>query len=68
MVGDDPHGFYSRPGMAYYLNGEIPEKQLTIFSREDWNKLKIRYVRGIATRLDPQKHQLEIGSIWHVKI
>ena len=34
LVGDDPHGFYSRPGIAYYLNGEIPEKQLPIFSRK----------------------------------
>ncbi len=61
LVGDDPHGFYSRPGLAYYLNGEVPEKQLTIFSKEDWKLLNIRYVTGLATRLDPRKHQLEIG-------
>jgi len=61
LVGDDPHGFYSRPGLAYYLDRELPEKQLTIFSKEDWKPLNIRYVRGLATRLDPQKHQLEIG-------
>ena len=23
MVGDDPHGFYSRPGLAYYFNSRI---------------------------------------------
>lgn len=62
LVGDDPYGFYSRPGLAYYLNGEIPEKQLTIFSKKDWKPLNVRYVRGLATRLDPQKHQLEIDS------
>ena len=62
LVGDDPHGFYSRPGLAYYLNGEIPEKQLTIFTPEDWKPLKIRYVKGLATRLNPQKHQLEFGK------
>jgi NAD(P)H-nitrite reductase large subunit len=67
MVGDDPHGFYSRPGLAYYLNDEIPEKQLTIFTKEDWNKLKIRYVRGIATRLNPHKHQLEFGPAGMLK-
>ena len=37
VIGEDAHGFYSRPGLAYYLNGEIPEKQLTIFSRETGN-------------------------------
>ncbi len=62
LVGDDPHGFYSRPGLAYYLNREIPEKQLTVFTKEDWKLLNIRTVRGLATRLNPQKHQLEIGS------
>ena len=62
LVGDDPHGFYSRPGLAYYLTGEIPEKLLTIFTKEDWKPLNSQYVRGNATRLNPQKHQLEIGS------
>jgi NAD(P)H-nitrite reductase large subunit len=62
LVGDDPHGFYSRPGLAYYLNGEIPEKFLTIYNKEDWKLLDIRYVRGLATRLDPLNHRLEIGS------
>lgn len=62
LVGDDPHGFYSRPGLAYYLNREIPEKQLTIFTKQDWKLLNARYVRGLATRLNPQKHQVEIGA------
>jgi NAD(P)H-nitrite reductase large subunit len=67
LVGEDQHGFYSRPGLAYYLNNEIPEKQLTIFTKDDWKKLKIRFVRGIATRLDPGRHQLEIGENGHLK-
>ena len=67
LVGEDQHGFYSRPGLAYYLNNEIPEKQLTIFTKDDWKKLKVRYIRGLATRLDPGKHQLEIGESGHLK-
>jgi NAD(P)H-nitrite reductase large subunit len=63
LVGDDPHGFYSRPGIAYYLNGEIPEKQLTIFIKTDWKPLNIKYIHGVATHLDPGKHQLEMGSL-----
>lgn len=62
IVGDDTHGFYSRPGIAYFLNGEIPDKQLPIFSKKDWKMLNIRYVKGVATHLDPRKHQLEISS------
>jgi NAD(P)H-nitrite reductase large subunit len=62
LVGDDPHGFYSRPGIAYYLNGEIPDRQLPIFSKKDWKMLNVRYVKGVATNLDPQKHQLDLSS------
>ncbi len=62
LVGDDPHGFYSRPGIAYYLNGEIPDKQLPIFSKKDWKMLNIRYVKGVATHLNPKNHQLEISA------
>ena len=28
LVGDDPFGYYSRPGLAYYLNRTIPGEQL----------------------------------------
>jgi NAD(P)H-nitrite reductase large subunit len=67
VVGDDPHGFYSRPGLAYYLSGEIPEKQLTIFSKEDWKPLKIRFIKGTASGLDPRKHHLEFSPAGFLK-
>ena len=28
MISDDPHGYYSRPGLAYYLTGELHDKAL----------------------------------------
>ena len=59
LLGDDPDGFYSRPGLAYYLTGEVPEKQLYPFSQKDWKELSIRHVPGRAIRLDPAAHQLE---------
>jgi len=63
LVGDDPHGFYSRPGLAYCLSGEIPEKQLYLFSQKDWQQLNVRFVKGRATRIDPQAHQVDLGQI-----
>jgi NADPH-dependent 2,4-dienoyl-CoA reductase/sulfur reductase-like enzyme len=62
LVSDDPHGFYSRPGLAYYLTGELPEKQLTIFTREDWKRLNARFVHSRVTRLLPEQHRLELGN------
>lgn len=61
LVGDDPHGFYSRPGLAYYLTGELPEKQLTIYSKKDWKALNVHRVQAHATGLDPSAHRLVLG-------
>lgn len=62
IVCEDPHGFYSRPGLAYYLSGELPEKQLYIYSKDDWRRLKIRFVTGAVTRIMPHEHRLELAG------
>jgi NADH dehydrogenase FAD-containing subunit len=46
MVGDDPHGFYSRPGLAYYLTGELHDKALYPRTADDYRRMKFRYVKG----------------------
>jgi NAD(P)H-nitrite reductase large subunit len=62
LVSDDPHAFYSRPGLAYYLTDEIPEKQLYIFSKKDWKTLNATYIEGQVTRIIPQTRQVEIKN------
>jgi NAD(P)H-nitrite reductase large subunit len=61
LVSEDPHGFYSRPGLAYYLTGELPEKQLYIYTRKDWQELNLRHVRARAAKLLPGEHRLDLG-------
>jgi NAD(P)H-nitrite reductase large subunit len=61
LVSEDPHGFYSRPGLAYYLTGEIPEKQLFPNLKKGKQKLDVQYVIGRVTRIDPRSHTLEIS-------
>jgi len=63
QISDDPHGFYSRPGLAYYLTGEIPEKQLFPSFKKGRKNIDIRHVNGQATRLDPQSHTIEIDPL-----
>lgn len=53
MVSDDPYGFYSRPGLAYYLTGEIPEKQLFLFSKKGRLNLEIQHFKTRVTQLNP---------------
>jgi NAD(P)H-nitrite reductase large subunit len=62
QISDDPHGFYSRPGLAYYLNGELPEKQLFPFPRNGKSNQNVQHVEGHVTRLDPASHQIEING------
>jgi len=63
LVSDDPHGFYSRPGLAYYLTGEIPEKQLFPFFKKGKQNLDDQSVKGHVTRLNPQAHSIEIDPL-----
>jgi NADPH-dependent 2,4-dienoyl-CoA reductase/sulfur reductase-like enzyme len=60
LVSEDPYGFYSRPGLAYYLSGEIPEKQLLLYTKEDWKQLNVHLVPGRVSSLFPQEHRLEV--------
>lgn len=62
MVGEDPHGYYSRPGLAYYLTGEIDAKGLFPRSKNDWLSLQIRYRKRRVTRIHPGEHQVELDD------
>jgi NADPH-dependent 2,4-dienoyl-CoA reductase/sulfur reductase-like enzyme len=59
QVSDDPYGFYSRPGLAYYLTGEIPEKQLYLFSKKGKLNLEVKQITARVTNLDPKAHTLK---------
>lgn len=60
LVTSDPHGYYSRPGLAYYLNGDIPREQLSPYPASHWRDLGIRWHTALAERLDPAAHCLHL--------
>jgi nitrite reductase (NADH) large subunit len=62
LVSDDPFGYYSRPGLAYYLTGEMGEKQLFPFTTADFQQLNVRYVKGRATKILREEHQIEMDG------
>ena len=62
LIGDDPHGYYSRPGLAYYLTGELHDKALFPRSADDYRKLKFCYAKERVTRIDRDKQILELGD------
>jgi NAD(P)H-nitrite reductase large subunit len=46
LIGDDPHGYYSRPGLAYYLTGELHDKALFPRTMDDYHRMDFRYLKG----------------------
>ena len=58
MVHKDPHGYYSLPGLAYYLSGEVSEDGLAPFTEDDLDRIGIKQVQGEAIRIDVDKRQV----------
>jgi NAD(P)H-nitrite reductase large subunit len=62
MVSDDPHGYYSRPGLAYYLTGELHDKALFPRTAEDYRQLNFRYVRGRVANIQREEKMLVLAD------
>ena len=62
LVSDDPFGFYSRPGLAYYLTGELEENLLYPLSQKDFHALKLSWVTGKISRILPTEHQIQMEN------
>ncbi len=62
IVDAEGHGYYSRPGLAYYLAKEIPEERLFPFSRARLERLDLAVVHDRAVRLDPAAHRVALAS------
>lgn len=62
LIGDDPYGFYSRPGLAYYLTGELDARGLFPRSAEDFRKLNFRYIKSRVTGISREQRTLELEN------
>jgi NAD(P)H-nitrite reductase large subunit len=65
VISDDRNGFYSRPGLAYYLTGEIPGDQLFNYSPQAYEKLHAKFARGRVTRILASDHFVEVDEGEH---
>jgi len=62
MIGDDPHGYYSRPGLAYLLTGEVQDKSLFPKTREDYARLKFGYKKACVQGIDRTAKMLQLDD------
>ncbi len=62
FICKDPQGYYSRPGLAYYLSGELNEDQLYPYQEEDYKKLDARFYQGAALKINPAEKLVEVEN------
>lgn len=62
MISNDPYGYYSRPGLAYLLTGEIPQAQLFPLREADWRALGVHRVTAKVTQLEPAAHRAVLAD------
>lgn len=60
IIAAEKDGYYSRPGLAYYLTGEIPEHMLFPLRAEDFRKLGIQLVHDRVEGIDPQAQRVRL--------
>jgi NAD(P)H-nitrite reductase large subunit len=58
LVSEEGHNFYSRPGLAYLLRGDVPEKQLYIRNRDDLRALNVSRLHARVEQLLPDRREL----------
>ena len=60
VISDDPFGYYSRPGLAYFLTGELSEKQLFPFHKKEIEALGVNWVRSRVGKITPQDRAVSL--------
>ena len=62
LLSEERYGYYSRPGLAYYLTGELNEAQLYPFSARDFQELRVRPHHARVVRILTDQHLVELHS------
>lgn len=64
LIGDEAYGYYSRPGLAFYLTGELSERQLFPRGEAEFRELRVRRIHARVVRIHPEHHliRLQDGS------
>jgi len=62
VVAAETHGYYSRPGLAYFLANEIPERGLFPLAPEEFSALRLDVVHDRAVGIDTAGHSVTLVS------
>jgi NAD(P)H-nitrite reductase large subunit len=62
LLSEEAHGYYSRPGLAYFLTKEMNEAQLFPFSNTDFQRLGVRPHKARVVKITPDQNLVELGD------
>lgn len=62
VITNDPFGYYSRPGLAYLLAGEVPQSQLYPFDHRYFKEENIQIVNQPVQAILPERHLIQTGN------
>jgi NAD(P)H-nitrite reductase large subunit len=62
LIGDEAFGYYSRPGLAYYLTKELSEDSLLALKEHEFRMLNARHIQARVVHLDPKDHSLQLQN------
>ncbi|WP_161569140.1 NAD(P)/FAD-dependent oxidoreductase [Candidatus Oscillochloris fontis] len=62
LISAEAAGFYSRPGLAYYLNGRVPERQLILRSPASLRDLGVRWVQARVNQINVAQRRLKLAD------
>lgn len=62
LIGEERDGLYSRPGLAYLLNNEIPEDYLFRLPAGDLRRLHAKQIQGRVVQIDPEAHTVRLDN------
>jgi NAD(P)H-nitrite reductase large subunit len=66
LLSEESHGYYSRPGLAYFLTKELNEAQLFPFSNSDFQQLGVRPHQAKVVNILPEQHLVELRDGSHL--
>ncbi len=62
LVGEESAGFYSRPGLPFFLKGEIPQSQLFPLSEADFQGLNVSLIQAHVVNIFPDTHMIKLNN------
>lgn len=62
ILSAEPHPMYSRPGLAYVIINEIPDKQVIARQPEWYAHHQIKVVHATVTKVDPALRQVLLAN------